>query len=149
MFLTARTAVVDRVSGFHAGGDDYMVKPFALAELVARLHSLIRRAAAGADAPDGRQAGGALELDPATHGCVCRGRRVALTPTEYRVLGALLASPGAVVRRRALVDAGWPAGAVVHDNTLDAYVGRLRRKLAALDGAPGIRTARGVGYALE
>ena len=149
MFLTARTAVVDRISGFNAGGDDYVLKPFSVDELVVRLRALLRRADAPPGAAAGPAAPGALVLDPATHGCSVGTTSVTLTPTEYRVLGALLATPGTVLRRRELAQAGWPSGAIVHDNTLDAYIARLRRKLATLDGAPGIRTAHGVGYAIE
>jgi two-component system response regulator MprA len=75
--------------------------------------------------------------------------RVALTPTEFRLLAALAARPGEVVRRRTLVSAGWPAGAIVHDNTLDAYLARVRRKLREAGTAAAIETARGVGYVLR
>jgi len=72
--------------------------------------------------------------------------RARLTPTEFRLLGALLREPAVVVRRRALIEAGWPQGAIVHDNTLDAYIARLRRKLRGLPDAAPIATAHGVGY---
>jgi two-component system, OmpR family, response regulator len=146
LFLTARGALTDRLSGFHAGGDDYLVKPFAFKELIVRLHALMRRVPDGEDPSDD---GGRLRLDPATHAAVARGRQVALTPTEYRLLAVLAARPGQVVRRHELVAAGWPDGAIVHDNTLDAYVARLRRKLRELGGDAAIATARGVGYRLE
>jgi two-component system response regulator MprA len=143
LFLTARDAVPDRVSGFNAGGDDYMTKPFALAELVVRVHALLRRGGAA-------ETGGTdLRLDPAAHAARVDGRVERLTPTEFRLLAALAASPGDVVRRRALVAAGWPDGAIVHDNTIDAYVARLRRKLEALDAPQRIETVRGVGYVLR
>jgi two-component system response regulator MprA len=74
------------------------------------------------------------------------GREVLLTPTEFRMLAALLARPGEAVRRRELVRAGWPHGAYVRENTLDAYVARIRRKLKDLEGAPQIATVHGVGY---
>ena len=137
LFLTARDALVDRISGFDAGGDDYVSKPFALAELVVRLHALIRRSG-GSDAVEAA----GLRLDPATHAV----GDVPLTPTEFRLLARLLAQPGEAVRRRELVRAGWPHGAMVRENTLDAYVARLRRKLKEIDGAPGIVTVHGVGY---
>ena len=77
-------------------------------------------------------------------------RELALTPTEFRLLGSLASSPGAVVRRESLVAAGWPHGAVVHDNTLDAYLARLRRKLRGAGAPPDlIETLRGVGYRLR
>src|SRR4051812_39438237 len=145
IFLTARGELTDRLTGFHAGGDDYLTKPFALPELVARIHALLKRGApAGAPA-----APGGLRLDPGAH-AVRRGERVVpLTPTEFRLLAALAARPGQVLRRRELIAAAWPDGAIVHANTLDAYIGRLRRKLRALGAEDGIETARGVGYALR
>ena len=75
--------------------------------------------------------------------------RVALTPTEFRLLAALAARPGDAVRRATLIGAAWPDGAIVHDNTLDVYIARLRRKLARLEGAPRIVTVHGVGYSLR
>ena len=144
IFLTARDALPDRLAGFAAGGDDYLTKPFAFAELVARLWALIRRG--GTDYVT--QAGG-LRLDPATHAATCGDATVDLTPTEFRVLARLAAQPGETVRRRALVQAGWPHGAIVHDNTLDVYVAALRRKLRDLPDAPEIVTAHGVGYSLR
>jgi DNA-binding response OmpR family regulator len=141
LFLTARDALVDRLAGFDAGGDDYLAKPFALAELVARLQALLRRSGSEAAV----EAAG-LRLDPVTH-AVGDGRRVVtLTPTEFRLLARLLARPGEAVRRRDLARAGWPQGAIVRDNTLDAYVARLRRKLRELADAPEIATVHGVGY---
>jgi two-component system response regulator MprA len=141
LFLTARDAVVDRVAGFDAGGDDYVAKPFALVELVARIQALLRRA--GGDAATEAEG---IRLDPVSHAVSADGKEVALTPTEFRLLGLLLARPGEAVRRRELVRAGWPHGAIVRENTLDAYVARIRRKLKQLDGAPEIRTVHGVGY---
>ena len=143
LFLTARDALPDRLSGFHAGGDDYLTKPFALAELLVRVGALARRVAAAPGAADG------LVLDPAAH-AVCHGGNVErLTPTEFRLLAALAARPGEVVRRTTLVAAAWPDGAIVHDNTLDAYLARLRRKLRAVGATQAIETVRGVGYALR
>ena len=145
LFLTARDALPDRLSGFHAGGDDYLTKPFAIPELLVRVHALARRAVA--TSPQREPA--ALVLDPAAHAVVHDGSRVALTPTEFRLLAALAARPGEVVRRHALVAAGWPEGAIVSDNTLDAYLARIRRKLRATDAPAAIETARGVGYRLR
>jgi two-component system OmpR family response regulator len=144
LFLTARDALPDRLAGFNAGGDDYLTKPFALDELIVRLRALIRRGGArlGADV-------GELRLDPSAHAVRCGGRSVALTPTEFRLLAALCARPGEAVRRRALVQTGWPHGAMVAENTLDAYVARLRRKLRGLPGAPEIVTVHGVGYTIR
>ena len=144
IFLTARDALPDRLAGFAAGGDDYMTKPFALAELVARIHALIKRSGS-----DPALVVGALRLDPTTHAAVCNDVAVNLTPTEFRLIARLCGTPGDAVRRRQLVQAGWPHGAIVHDNTLDVYVARLRRKLASLPDAPEIATVHGVGYSLR
>jgi two-component system, OmpR family, response regulator len=144
IFLTARDALPDRLAGFASGGDDYLTKPFHFAELVARLHALVRRRGA-----DGAIVAGGLRLDPGSHGASFDGRRIDLTPTEFRVLARLGADPGDAIRRRELVRAAWPHGAIVHDNTLDVYIGRLRRKLATLPGAPEIVTVHGVGYSLR
>jgi DNA-binding response OmpR family regulator len=144
LFLTARDAMSDRLSGFSAGGDDYVTKPFHFDEVVARLRALLRRSGA-----DPSTTVGALRLNPVTHAISSDDREVALTPTEFRLLAALAARPGEVVRRRELVQAAWPAGAMVHDNTLDQYVARLRRKLRDLAAPTAIATAHGVGYRLE
>jgi two-component system response regulator MprA len=144
LFLTARDALPDRLSGFAAGGDDYLTKPFAFAELAARVGALARRVDSGESAPENE-----LRLDPARHEAGLGSSAVALTPTEFRVLARLAAAPGEAVRRRALESAAWPHGAIVHDNTLDAYITRLRRKLEQLPGAPSIENVRGVGFRLR
>jgi DNA-binding response OmpR family regulator len=144
LFLTARDAVSDRLAGFSAGGDDYVTKPFHFDEVVARLKALLRRVGA-----DPATTVGALRLDPVAHAISADGEEVSLTPTEFRLLAALAAQPGAVVRRRELVRAAWPDGAIVHDNTLDQYVARLRRKLREVESTTQIATAHGVGYRLE
>ena len=87
-------------------------------------------------------------LDPRTHSLMSASGSHPLTPTEYRLLAALMAAPGEVVRRRTLVRAAWPDGAMVSDNTLDQYLARIRRKLAAADDTMAIVTAHGVGYRL-
>jgi DNA-binding response OmpR family regulator len=144
LFLTAADAMTDRLAGFGAGGDDYVTKPFHFDELVARLRALLRRA--GADAATNVRG---LRLDPVTHAVSWSDRSAPLTPTEFRVLAALAARSGAVARRRELVLAAWPDGAIVHQNTLDQYVARLRRKLRGLDAAVEIETVHGVGYTLR
>ena len=144
LFLTARDAMPDRLAGFSAGGDDYVTKPFHFDEVVARLRALMRRS--GAD-PATTVAG--LRLDPVTHSVSTDGDAVSLTPTEFRLLAALAARPRTVVRRAELVRAAWPAGAIVHDNTLDQYVARLRRKLREVCAPVAIETAHGVGYRLR
>ena len=144
LFLTAHDAVPDRLSGFAAGGDDYMSKPFDIDELLARLNALLRRSTA-----EPRLSVGELTLDGGAHAASCGGEVVALTPTEFRLLAKLAAGVGTIVRRHELLAAAWPAGAIVHDNTLDVYVARLRRKLRRLPGAPLIETAHGVGYSIR
>ncbi len=144
LFLTARDSLSDRLSGFRVGGDDYLTKPFAFAELLARLEALIRRGGAERSA-----AVAGLVLDPAKHAVTCGGETVRLTPTEFRLLATLAAHPGEAIRRKVLVETGWPHGAIVHENTLDAYIVRLRRKVGGLPGAPSIVTVRGVGYLLQ
>jgi two-component system, OmpR family, response regulator len=144
LFLTARDALVDRLSGFEAGGDDYVTKPFALAEVSARLQALLRRAGT-----DGALEAMGITLDPVSHSASDGELTVSLTPTEFRLLARLMARPAEAVRRRDLVRAGWPHGAFVRENTLDAYILRLRRKLATFARAPAIVTVYGVGYRVE
>jgi DNA-binding response OmpR family regulator len=142
VFLTARDQLHDVLAGFAAGGDDHVAKPVHVSELLARLLALVRRNTARPVAvPTG------LRLDPAAHGLAGPGGHQSLTPTEYRLLARLMSEPGTVVRRRSLVQTAWPPGALVADNTLDQYIARLRRKLAAA-GEEGrvIATVHGVGY---
>ena len=139
LMLTALDGLHHKIGGFEAGADDYLTKPFDVPELLLRIRALLRRATVADSSPT-------VLLDPAkhavTHGSASRG----LTPTEFRLLGRLIAEQGDVVRRHALVAAGWPHGAHVSDNTLDSYVRRLRTKLAALGVAERLATVRGVGY---
>jgi two-component system, OmpR family, response regulator len=145
LFLTARDQMVDRLAGFSAGGDDYLTKPFEFAELIARLRALLRRSVGTLPVA----VAGDLRLDPAVHAVTAGKKTVPLTPTEFRLLGALVGRHGETVRRRELIATGWPDGAIVHDNTLDVYLGRLRRKLAKLPTKAKIGTVHGVGYKLE
>ena len=144
LFLTARDALTDRLAGFGAGGDDYITKPFSLAEVTARLRAVLGRASTkeATIVLDGRT------LDPTSFQAAHGSHSIRLTPTEFRLLGALAAQPDRAVSRRDLVRAAWPEGAVVHDNTIDVYLARVRRKLRALPGTPSIATVHGVGYRL-
>ncbi|GAA2754146.1 response regulator transcription factor [Amnibacterium kyonggiense] len=142
MFLTALGQVHDVVQGFAAGGLDYVVKPFALAELVARIEALARRV----DPPAAVEG---LHLD-AERFALCAGDEARLlTPTEFRLAAELLAHSGRLVRRGELVSAAWVPGARVNGNTLDTYLHRIRRHLTALGSAASIHTVRGVGYILR
>ena len=144
LFLTARTGVTDRLSGFAAGGDDYVSKPFHLSELVARLEALLRRGPLREQADvDG------LTLDPHRF-TLSRGDEVAtLSPTEFRLLARILSTPDDVVRRRDLVKAGWPEGAIVSENTLDQYAAKIRRRLQEVASTRVLSAVRGVGYRLS
>lgn len=143
LFLTAFDAVHERVSGFRAGGDDYVVKPFAISEVLVRIESLVRRSR-----PQPASVSG-LTLNPDRLSMHVEDREVALTPTEFRLLAAIAAEPGTVVRRRSAVAAAWPDGAIVNENTIDSYVRRLRVKLAAIDAPVELTTVRGVGFTLR
>lgn len=144
IFLTARHGLTDRLSGFSAGGDDYLPKPFHLAELVARLRAVLRRSA-----PAAVTTAGDLVLDATRHSMRADGVPVDLSPTEFRLLATLAAAGGGIVSRRDLVRAAWPDGAQVSDNTLDQYLSRLRRKLREAGSALSLRTARGIGHRLS
>ena len=144
LFLTALGATHDRLAGFGAGGDDYVAKPFEVKELLARVAVLGRRGRqlAARDDTDG------VLVDPATHRLRGSHGQVALSPTEYRMLAAVAARPDEVVRRRAVVAAAWPDGAIVSDNTLDSLMRRVRAKLDEAGAPAVIETVRGVGYRL-
>ncbi|GEP35534.1 DNA-binding response regulator [Nocardioides szechwanensis] len=140
LFLTALGSVSDRVSGFHAGGDDYLSKPFDVQELLLRVEALGRRGRPAAAHVAG------LELDPTAHAVRTATGEVLLTPTEYRMLAAITSRPGEVVRRRTVVAAAWPDGAVVTENTVDSFIRRVRAKLDAVGSPVAIETVRGVGF---
>lgn len=142
LFLTARGNLTDRLSGFASGGDDYLAKPFAFAELLARLRALLRRFV------DPVGVWGDLRLDPSSYAVTGPGGSVMLSPTEFRLLAKLLAAPATVCRRRELIGAAWPAGAIVSENTLDQYISKLRRKLGEVQSQHAIEAARGVGFKL-
>jgi two-component system, OmpR family, response regulator len=144
LFLTARDALTDRLSGFKSGGDDYVTKPFDIEEVVVRIQALLRRAGAepGVDVSG-------LRLDPSELTVSGGTVTLSLTPTEFRLLAALAARVGKAVSRSELVRTAWPHGAIVQDNTLDVYIGRLRRKLGELPDAPPIATVHGLGYRMQ
>lgn len=139
LFLTALGETHDKLSGFAAGGDDYVVKPFDIREVIARLEALARRTTPETSSPG-------IELDPVGHLVRSAHGEVRLTPTEYRILAAVLARRGEVVRRRAVVAAGWPDGAIVAENTLDSFARRVRNKLRQIGSPVTLETVRGVGF---
>jgi two-component system response regulator MprA len=146
LILTARDAVADRVAGLDAGADDYLVKPFALEELVARLRALLRRTAHG---EDGVLSYADLEMDTATREVRRGARDVSLTRTEFELLRLFLEHPRQVLTRTLIFERVWGYDFGRGSSSLDVYIGYLRNKLE-LDGEPRlVQTVRGVGYALR
>jgi DNA-binding response OmpR family regulator len=146
LMLTARDTVNDRVTGLDAGADDYVVKPFAYAEVAARLRALGRRAETGARRPTPQLTAGPITLDEAARRVLVDGRPVELSPREFSLLEALLRHAGNVLTRDQLLDHAWPFSVAVTPNAVDAYVHYLRTKLG--DAGSRIETVRGVGYRL-
>jgi two-component system response regulator MprA len=151
LMLTARDAVADRVAGLDAGADDYLVKPFALDELVARLRALLRRTVreAGAEEAERELRYADVRLDPATLEVWRGDRRLELTRTEHLLLELLLANPRVVLSRDTILDRVWGVDAGTSSNALEVYVGYLRRKLEAGGEPRLVQTVRGVGYVLR
>lgn len=144
LMLTARHEVSDRVAGLDAGADDYLVKPFALDELLARLRALLRRSGV-TDNVDILRVGD-LALDPAARTAVRSGRRIELTKTEFDLLELLVFNTGIVLTREVIFERIWGYDFETSSNSLDVYIGYLRRKLEA-NGEPRlVHTVRGVGY---
>ena len=146
LMLTARDAVDDRITGLDAGADDYLPKPFAFDELLARVRSLVRRAPA--PRPTVLQVG-SLRLDPATHRAWRGDVELDLSPKELTLLEVFLRRPGAVLSRAALLDAAWDIAFERRSNVVDVYVGYLREKIDRPFGCTSIETVRGVGYRLR
>jgi two-component system response regulator MprA len=148
LMLTARAAVAERVEGLDAGADDYLVKPFALDELLARLRAFERRVGVNGKSK-GSLSFGDLTLDRDAMTCRRGERPIQLTRTEYQLLELLLANPRKVLSRDVIFDRVWGYDFGPDSNSLDVYIGYLRRKLEA-DGEPRlIQTVRGVGYVLK
>ena len=148
LMLTARAAVADRIDGLDAGADDYLVKPFDVDELKARLRALLRRARTEGKFGDGLSFG-VVRLDPARHGASVQGTFVELTRTEFQLLELLLLNPRRVLPHSMIYERVWGYDFGPSSNALRVYIGYLRRKLEA-DGAPRLlQTVHGVGYVLR
>jgi two-component system OmpR family response regulator len=146
LMLTARDAVDDRIRGLDAGADDYLVKPFAFGELLARLRALIRRGPS--DRPPILEVAD-VRLDPAAHTVARADVTVDLTTREFALLEFLMRHPGEAVSRTRILEQVWDMNYDGFSNVVDVYVGYLRKKLEEPFGRPLIRTVRGVGYSLE
>jgi len=146
LMLTARDAVGNRVEGLDAGADDYLVKPFALEELLARVRALLRR---GAASVDGVLRFADLELDPQTREVHRGGERIDLTRTEFNLLELFMLNPRQVLTRSIIFERVWGYDFGFASNSLDVYIGYLRRKTEAGGKPRLIQTVRGVGYALR
>jgi two-component system, OmpR family, response regulator len=146
LMLTALGEIQDRVRGLDTGADDYLVKPFAFDELLARLRALTRRGPS--ERPVAIEVGG-LQADPMTQVVNWMDRSVKLTPREFELLEFLLHRPGQVVSRQRLLEAIWGSDYAGSRNVVDVYVGYVRRKLESPSGPRLIRTVRGEGFRLE
>jgi two-component system response regulator MprA len=146
LMLTARDEVENRVAGLDAGADDYVTKPFALEELLARLRALLRRTTSGSGEV---LRFGDLELDPKTREVRRAGEPIELTRTEFSLLELFLLNPRQVLTRSVIFERVWGYDFGFSSNSLDVYIGYLRRKTEAGDRPRLIQTVRGVGYALR
>jgi two-component system response regulator MprA len=146
LMLTARDAVSDRVSGLEAGADDYLTKPFALEELLARVKALLRRSY---PEHDGSLRVGDLELNPRIRQVTRGERALELTPTEFALLELLMRNAGAVLTRDVIRERVWGVDDSYGSNTLDVYIGYLRRKTEEGGETRMIHTVRGVGFVLR
>jgi two-component system response regulator MprA len=147
LMLTARDAVADRIDGLDAGADDYLVKPFDLGELKARIRALLRRSNGGSD--PSALAFAELKLDPDRHGVTVGDGFVELTRTEYQLLELLMLNPRSVLTHTVIYERVWGYDFGPASNALRVYVGYLRRKLQQAGARDLIHTVRGVGYALR
>lgn len=147
VMLTAKSDTVDVVVGLESGADDYIVKPFSVPELIARVRALLRRASPERVADVLNH--GDIELDREKKRVSRSGREIELGPTEYRLLEFLMERPGRVFSREQLLDGVWGSEVYIDERTVDVHVGRLRKALNRGREADPIRTVRGAGYALD
>ena len=146
IMISARTEELDRVRGLETGADDYVLKPYSVAELMARVRSQLRRTRAAAIGEILEFEG--IVLDAETHRVTRDGHDVKLGPTEFRLLSTFLERPGRVWSREQLLDRVWGRDIYVDSRTVDVHIGRLRKALGARSESDPIRTVRGAGYAL-
>lgn len=146
LMLSARSEEVDKVRGLETGADDYVIKPYSVAELMARLRAHLRRTrpAIAGEVLEWQD----LRLDPETHRVTRAGAALKLGPTEFRLLSCLMERPGRVFSREQLLDRVWGRDIYVDSRTVDVHVGRLRKALMATGGDDPLRTVRGAGYSL-
>jgi len=147
IMLTARGEEVDRVRGLDTGADDYIVKPFSMTELFARIRAVLRRIRPGL-AEDLNSAGD-IVIDRVAHRVRRAGREIGLGPTEFRLLDYLMQHPGRVFSREQLLDAVWGADVYVEARTVDVHIGRLRKAINNVHETDPIRTVRSAGYSFE
>ncbi|WP_235018107.1 response regulator transcription factor [Thermomonospora echinospora] len=148
LFLTARDAVADRVTGLTIGGDDYVTKPFSLEEVIARIHAVLRRARGGVPEPSPRMAFADIELDEDSHEVWRGGRPIALSPTEFKLLRYFMANAGRVLSKAQILDHVWNYDFRGDAGIVESYVSALRRKVDNTEPRL-IHTLRGVGYVLR
>ncbi|HYE45168.1 MAG TPA: phosphate regulon transcriptional regulator PhoB [Caulobacter sp.] len=147
LMLTARGEESDRIRGLDTGADDYVVKPFSMTELLARIRAVLRRIRPGL--ADDRLAHGDILVDRVAHRVKRQGREVHLGPTEFRLLDHLIQHPGRVFSREQLLDAVWGSDVYVEARTVDVHIGRLRKALNTGTEVDPIRTVRSAGYSLD
>jgi two-component system, OmpR family, phosphate regulon response regulator PhoB len=147
VMLTARGEESDRIRGLDTGADDYVIKPFSMTELTARIRAVLRRIRPGL--AEDRVSRGDLTVDRVAHRVKRAGREVHLGPTEFRLLDYLMQHPGRVFSREQLLDAVWGSDVYVEARTVDVHIGRLRKALNRDDETDPIRTVRSAGYSLD
>lgn len=147
--LSARNSVDDRIAGLESGADDYLVKPFVLAELVARIRALLRRTDTAAPLTPGAISVGPLEVDEAGYRALLNGQELELTKREFELLSTLARNAGVVLSRERLLELVWGYDFAADTNVVDVFVGYLRRKLEVGDTPRLLHTIRGVGFVLR